>query len=166
MEKLANSHFLFPSKLFVSTKPYDIVTVLGSCVAVCLYDVKRNIGGMNHYMLPLWNGKELASPKFGNIAINKLIRKMVDYGADQNDMVAKIFGGAEVIDAKHKLFQIGKKNIEVAHQVLNDEGIKILKESVGDKQGRKILFRTSTGEVFMRFVKRQSIVEPNEKNIA
>ena len=32
----------------------DIVlsTILGSCVAVCMYDPVQNVGGLNHYLLP------------------------------------------------------------------------------------------------------------------
>ena len=71
------SHFLYPSALFASREPYIVNTILGSCVAVCLYDVKLQIGGINHYMLPFWNGQGLASPKFGNIAISKLLEKMI-----------------------------------------------------------------------------------------
>ncbi|HEX2974864.1 MAG TPA: chemotaxis protein CheD, partial [Bacteroidales bacterium] len=58
------SHFLYPSTLFVSREPVIVNTILGSCVAVCLYDTLLKYGGINHYMLPLWNGQGLASPKF------------------------------------------------------------------------------------------------------
>jgi chemotaxis protein CheD len=157
--KQDNSYFLLPSKLFVTSKPYDIITVLGSCVAVCLYDKHNKVAGMNHYMLPLWNGKELATPKYGNIATQKLIRKMIDFGAERKNLTAKIFGGAEVIHARHQMFQIGKKNVSIAHKILDEEGIPIIRSSTGMREGRKILFRTTTGEVFMKFVRRQNIEE-------
>jgi chemotaxis protein CheD len=59
-----NSHFLYPAALFASSQPYVINTILGSCVAVCLWDPVYKVGGMAHYMLPLWNGEGLASPKW------------------------------------------------------------------------------------------------------
>jgi chemotaxis protein CheD len=108
-------------------------------------------------MLPLWNGKELPSPKFGNIAIEKLIQKMIDHGASKKDLIAKVFGGAEVIQATNGMFRIGQKNIDIAHQILAQEGIRIVGQSTGSRQGRKILFRTSTGEVLMKYVKRQHV---------
>ena len=64
-------HYLYPSALFAERTPFLVDTILGSCVAVCLYDEHKKIGGINHYMLPLWNGDGLATPKFGNIAIEK-----------------------------------------------------------------------------------------------
>ncbi len=152
-----HSHFLNPSKIFVSTRACEVVTVLGSCVSVCLYDRCRQIGGINHYMLPLWNGKELPSPKFGNIAIEKLIQKMIDHGASKKDLIAKVFGGAEVIKATNGMFRIGQKNTDIAHQILRQEGIRIVGQSTGSQQGRKILFRTSTGEVLMKYIKRQHV---------
>lgn len=152
-----HSYFLNPSKIFVSTRACEVVTVLGSCVSVCLYDRIRQIGGINHYMLPLWNGKELPSPKFGNIAIEKLIQKMIDQGALKKDLVAKVFGGAEVIQATNGMFRIGHKNIDIAYQILRQEGIRVVADSTGSQQGRKIMFRTSTGEVLMKYVKRQNM---------
>ena len=69
-------HFLFPSTLYVSKEPLAIQTILGSCIAVCLFDPTLKYGGMNHYMVPLWNGQGLESPRYGNIAIDMLINKM------------------------------------------------------------------------------------------
>ena len=73
MEEEINKHYLYPSALFAEKERYMVDTILGSCVAVCLFDSVKKIGGINHYMLPLWNGNGLASPKFGNIATEKLI---------------------------------------------------------------------------------------------
>ena len=67
------STFIHVGQIHVDTSPSAISTVLGSCVAVCLYDTKLGMGGMNHYLLPFWNGNGLQSPKFGNISIPKLI---------------------------------------------------------------------------------------------
>ena len=69
-------HFLYPGAIYISPEPTLITTILGSCVAICLYDPILQIGGMNHYMLPLWNGQGLASPRYGNIAIEKLITNL------------------------------------------------------------------------------------------
>jgi len=73
-------HFLLPSALYVSKEPCLINTVLGSCVAVCFWDPVLRIGGMNHFMMPLWNGQGLASPRFGNIAVPRLLEAMLQYG--------------------------------------------------------------------------------------
>lgn len=80
-----HTYYLNPSKLFVSAQRYEVITVLGSCVAVCLYDRKLHLGGINHYMLPFWNGRDLPSLKFGNIAIDKLIEKMVEAGGRKKE---------------------------------------------------------------------------------
>ena len=105
-----NTYFLHPSNLFVSNTPYQITTVLGSCVAVCLFDPVNKIGGMNHYMLPLWNGEGLASPKYGSIAIEKLVNKMTEKGAVYKNMIAKVFGGAELFGTKINYYNIGERN--------------------------------------------------------
>ena len=93
-------YFLYPSSLFVSKEPYVVKTILGSCVAICIWDKRLKIGGMNHYMLPNWNGNDLASPKYGNIAIDKLINKLLLLGSKKEDLIAKIFGGGDMLEGK------------------------------------------------------------------
>lgn len=153
------THFLYPSTILVPKEPYLINTILGSCVAVCIYDPILKIGGMNHYMLPFWNGKGLASPKYGNIAIEKLTEKMLYNGSKKNNLKAKVFGGGEVIATQISHFKIGDRNIQLAKEVLREYSIPIIGSSVGGKLGRKIKFNTYTGEVLQRFVQPQSIIE-------
>ncbi len=153
MEKIP-IHFLYPAAIFANRQSYQVNTILGSCVAVCIWDPVLRIGGINHYMLPLWNGQGLASPKYGNIAIKKLIDKMLSYGSRKSDLKAKMFGGGEVIEASASNFQIGSRNIAIGHQVLKEENIPIISSSVGGKLGRKIIFFTETGAVKHRFIKK------------
>lgn len=150
-----DSHFLFPSQLFVSVKPIDIQTLLGSCIAVCLYDIKLKFGGMNHYMVPLWNGEGLASPKYGNIAIEMLIEKMRQMGSVPANLVAKIFGGANQYEYENNIIMVGKRNIEVAESILSKNKLHIAAKSIGGPQGRKIIFNTETGQVRMKYIVRQ-----------
>ncbi len=146
------THFLYPSTLFASTEPHLVNTILGSCVAVCLYDPITKVGGINHYMLPFWNGVGLASPKHGNIAIERLVIKMQNLGCKKSNLIAKVFGGGEVINTQVSQFLIGERNIQVAYQVLEEQRIKISGQSVGGKVGRKIQFNTATGAVLQKFI--------------
>ncbi len=135
---------------------------MGSCVAVCLYDSVLRIGGINHFMLPYWNGQGLASPKYGNIAIDRLVEKMVSLGCLKSNLKAKVFGGGEVIETINNQFQIGERNIKVAQDLLREHGIATIGSSVGGKLGRKLEFDTQTGEVRMKFIEKQ-LTKPNNK---
>lgn len=150
------THYLYPSALFADREPYLVDTILGSCVAVCLFDPVLEIGGINHYMLPLWNGNGLASPKYGNIAIEKLIEKLISYGSSINNLQAKIFGGGEMVETQNNMFRIGERNIETAEKILREKGIKITGKSVGGKNGRKIRYNTNTGIVLMKIIQKQN----------
>ncbi len=130
-----------------------VTTVLGSCVAVCLFDETTGIGGINHYMLPFWNGSELASPKYGNIAIESLTKKMELLGCKRENLVAKVFGGANQLG--HSI-GVGQRNIKVAEEILSELKIKIVAKSLGGHKGRKLNFNTSTGEVLMKYITKQS----------
>ena len=148
-------HFLYPSTLFASREPVVVNTILGSCVAVCLFDTYLQFGGINHYMLPFWNGQGLASPKFGNIAIEKLLEKMQALGSSQNNLIAKVFGGGNIIEATTAQFMIGDRNIAVAMDMLKEMRIQVVSQSVGGNLGIKIQFDTSTGEIKHKFIEKQ-----------
>jgi chemotaxis protein CheD len=152
-----NIHFLYPAALFASKTPHMVTTILGSCVAVCIYDPIMRIGGINHYMLPLWNGQGLASPKYGNIAIERLIEKMINLGCNKSVMQAKVFGGGEVIETNITQFNIGARNIKLAFDMLEEMKIPVIGKSISGKLGRKILFNTETFEVKQKFIQKSSL---------
>jgi chemotaxis protein CheD len=145
--KEVDHHFLFPSTLVVTQNQCRIQTILGSCVSVCLFDERLKWGGINHYMLPWWNGKGVPSPQYGDIAIERLLEKLNLIGSYKNNLVAKVFGGANQHGS-----QIGSHNVETAYEILTAHGIKIVSKSVGGIQGRKIVFDTKTGQVFMKYL--------------
>jgi len=160
MESSSNpikTHYLYPAAIFADKEPHLVDTILGSCVAVCLYDPVKRIGSINHYMLPFWNGTGLASPKYGNIAIPKIIEKMTEMGSNPKNIQAKIFGGGEVVETKTNLFRIGERNIEIAINTLKEHKIAITGQSVGGKNGRKIRYNTETGVVLMKIIQKTTI---------
>jgi chemotaxis protein CheD len=153
VDKILENIYLYPASLVVPERPSYVHTILGSCVSVCFYDKVNKTGGINHFMLPLWNGEGLATPKYGNIAIEKLMEKLIFAGSKKEHLVAKVFGGGEVIEYSSKAFNIGLRNITVAFEILGELRIPVVSQSTGGKQGRKIIFNTHTGEVIHRFVK-------------
>jgi len=145
-------YYLYPSTICISKEPQWVTTILGSCVSVCFFDQKSKIGGINHFMLPYWNGNGLESPKYGNVAIIQLYQKMLEFGAKKENLVCKIFGGAEVLGEQHFSFNVGLRNIELAYKILAEMDIPVVSSSTGGKQGRKIHFNTGTGELFQKYL--------------
>jgi chemotaxis protein CheD len=153
--KSISGHYLYPSNLFASTERHIITTILGSCVGICLYNERLKFGGMNHYMLALWNGNGLASPRFGNIANEKLLEELVRLGSAKMHLVAKVFGGANQTSSYN---DVGSRNVQVAFEFLDKAGIPVLAKNVGGEIGRKIMYDTYTGEVRMKFVQKNNPV--------
>lgn len=145
----ANKHFLFPGTIFAEPQEYLISTVLGSCVAVCLWDQAARRGGMNHIMLPLWNGEGLATPKYGNIAMEKLLAKVLSIGCRRENLLAKVFGGANVNGTGLEVFMIGDRNITLAFQMLEEFRIPVVARDVGGQVGRKIIMNSASGVVML-----------------
>ena len=145
-------HFLFPNTIYASKKPARVQTILGSCVSVCLYDVVLGYGSLNHYMLPWWNGDEIPSPKYGDIALTRLIEVMNSMGCKKENLVAKIFGGADQHQMGSRGYEIGARNIATAERILSKESISIIARSTGGVVGRKIVFHTNTNKVLMKYL--------------
>ncbi len=143
--------FINVGEIHVATKPTEIVTVLGSCVAVCLYDKVEMVGAMNHYLVPLWNGNGLQSPKYGNVSIPKLIDTMQHIGCNLANVEAKLFGGANINVTNLEHMMIGKKNIIIAKEILKEYNIKVTAEDTGGNYGRRIMMRSDTGKVMMKY---------------
>jgi chemotaxis protein CheD len=151
-------HFLFPNTIYVSKNPARVQTILGSCVAVCLFDVRLGYAAINHYMLPWWNGEGIPSPKYGDIAVTRLIQSMNHLGCRKEDLVAKIFGGAD----QHTIGNIGEKNVATAEKILEREAITIIARSTGGMLGRKIVFYTEANKVMLKYLTPNP--PTNEKN--
>ena len=148
-EEPVNKHFLFPGTIFAEPHEYLISTVLGSCVAVCLWDQVVRRGGMNHIMLPLWNGEGLATPKYGNIAMEKLLQKVLSIGCRRENLIAKVFGGANVTGTGLEVFMIGDRNVTLSLDMLEEFRIPVIARDVGGRVGRKIIMNTETGVVLV-----------------
>lgn len=144
------SHYLHPGNVFAPERPHQVTTVLGSCIAVCLWDQKLGIGGINHYLLPLWNGEGLPTPRYGNVAIALLVDKLKEHGCQQSRMVAKIFGGATMWQGNENTFSVGDRNTSFARRFLAEIKIPIQGADVGGDFGRKIIFDTGSGVVMLR----------------
>ena len=139
------NYLLEPGYILVTEEPTIISTVLGSCVAVCIYDRKRKVGGMNHFQLPFIDGNGKTTACYGNVATHVLIRMMLDGRSKIKHLEAQIYGGA--YNPKMSPKDYGYKNVMVARKVLANKMIPIVSEDVGGQKGRKIIFNTSTNKI-------------------
>lgn len=151
---LPETHYLYPSTLFAAQNATEVTTVLGSCVSVCLFDPVSKTGGISHFMLPVWEGEGLASPKYGDIAIEKLLQKMLTLGARRLNLQAKVFGGADSRRATN-VFKIGQRNCDTALSILSALNIPVVSSHLGGELPRKIIFRTISGEVLLKVLTKE-----------
>ncbi len=144
-------YYLHSDAIYVSATPCTILTILGSCVAVCLWDPTLGVGGMNHYPLPHPFHPEVKAGRFGSTAIQLLIERLEVLGCRRRHLRAKVFGGALIsgLDVKGGL---GRRNVEVALATLEREGIPLLMHDVGGRLGRKVLFHTPNGAAWVKTI--------------
>jgi chemotaxis protein CheD len=161
-QHVMNRVYLYPGEVFASKEPYLVDTILGSCVAVTLWDTVFKFGSINHFMLPSWNGEGEPSPKYGDVAIPRLIQMMQEMGSLRSNLEAKIFGGSSTRSAKG-VYNIGSRNIRLAREILKDEQIPVISHSTGGISGRKVVFNSATGEVMLRYIKSAPGSTPESK---
>ena len=134
-----------------SEKPLS--TLLGSCVAVCLFDPALKVGGINHFMLP-----EMGRSKYGdvdsllsgNFAMEALLNALLTKGAKKVRLQAKAFGGGTIIDTDGGSLSIGMRNANFAREWLAREGIPLLSSDFLGPWSRKIIFLPTTGDAFCK----------------
>lgn len=141
---------ILPGQYHAARREGAITTVLGSCVSTCLWDPIERIGGMNHFMLP-GDGANASSPwaasaRFGVYAMEVLINDMIHLGADRRRLVAKVFGGAQLLAGFNRL-DVGAKNSEFVLEFLRVEGIRVAAQDLLDVCPRKVHFFVDSGKV-------------------
>ncbi|OQY08326.1 MAG: hypothetical protein B6I28_04825 [Fusobacteriia bacterium 4572_132] len=136
-------YYLHPGDIFVTNEKYLIKTILGSCVSIILWDKKKKIGGINHFVLSGIKMEE-ENGRYGEIAIPKLVKAILNKGAYIENLVAIIVGGAR---NKNLSAKVGEMNIYLAKEILEKNKIKVKKIIYGGEVGRKVIFDTFSGEV-------------------
>jgi len=142
-------HRLKPGEIYFNPKPHRLATLLGSCVAVCLWDEERRMGGMTHSLVP----------PATDAAIHELVRRMVRAGCRTEAMRAKLFGGFAPMKSFGMPGTIGAANIESAVAVLRDYGISIVAQEIMGEGGIVIYQDTESGEVTGRKISPIKAVE-------
>jgi chemotaxis protein CheD len=142
---------VLPGEFYVDAAETPIVTILGSCVAVCLRDPATQVGGMNHFLLPDGGDSSVAGTagRYGVNAMEMLINELVKRGAQRRRLEAKIFGGGHVMKNFTSL-NVGQRNAEFTKAFLKTEEIRLLSEDLLDIHPRKVCFLPKSGRAFVK----------------
>ena len=147
---------ILPGEYYVSRSPEAISTVLGSCISACVRDPVKNVGGMNHFMLPEdastgpnnWLDPAIGlATRYGSYAMESLINDLLKLGATRERLEVKVFGGGRVLSG---MTDVGARNISFVHSFLELEGYRIIAEDVGGTQPRKVVYFPASGRVKLR----------------
>lgn len=143
-----NAAKVLPGEYFVAREQLAIMTVLGSCIAACLWDSRMRVGGMNHFMLPDGEAGD-SSGRYGSYAMELLINEMMKLGARRETLQAKIFGGGQVM-ANFTTMNVGERNTRFVQDYLATERIPVVSEDVLDIYPRKVVFFPVTGKAMVK----------------
>lgn len=144
--------YLLPGQWVVPYEPAEITTILGSCVAVCLFDRVRRIGGMNHFLLPSGGALFRERSRYGDSAGEDMLQCFLASGSRSTDLEAWVLGGASVGAAglSGEGVPLGTRNAEAARSVLRSHGIAIRQEDTGGFSARRLRFQSALGILEVR----------------
>ena len=126
-------------------------TLLGSCLGLILYDLKNQVGGLAHIVLPSSNGQESSPGKYADTALANLLRQIEILGGRERQLSAKLAGGSNMF-ATSGPSTIGDQNIAAVEQLLKMAGIPVMGRHCGGKAGRRVAFEVDTGRVTVEVV--------------
>jgi len=156
--------FLKPGELMVRDEPMIVTTLLGSCVAVTMFCPRLHLGAICHALLPACREETPCrqghgrTGKYVECAIRIMLEKFQAHGVARSEIDAKLFGGSDMFDkggARSK--SVGRQNMEMALGMLEDNAIRVVTQDLGGARGRKIIFHTHTGEVFLKRLRKSEI---------
>ena len=134
-------------------RPVLVETVLGSCVAVMMFNSRLGFGAICHVPMP--ESPDFADEecfKYADCSVRWMAQKFELAGSRRNDIKVKIFGGADVLSLPTD-FAVGRQNVEAALRVIEAERLNLVASDTGGREGRKIFFYTHTGEVLVKKIK-------------
>ena len=153
---------VLPGEFYVGAQDELVSTVLGSCVAACIHDPVRGIGGMNHFMLPeprgasdSWSSTVGRAARYGSDAMEQLINAVLKAGGQRAELRVKVFGGGRVLA---QLSDVGQRNIDFVHRYLAAERLPLAAEDLGGTYPRQVQFFPLSGRVRVRQLRRSDDV--------
>ena len=160
--------FVLPGEIAMTKQPVIFSTLLGSCVAVVLFNKVMKFGGMNHFMLPGGDSPSMKN-KYGDQSTRKLIDSMLAIDPRKDNLEAHLYGGAAVVGHLNSGFDIGQRNVIIAEQILKEYDIPVVRRKTGGEAGMKIFFDNSQGTVEIRYVQKSELtlqMEAKKKDLA
>lgn len=154
--RLLDSYFFMKQQVYLNigeayftSGVYEIRTILGSCVSVCLYHEKTKHSAINHILLPgsLDKIEDKKSSRYGITSMELIINEFVKLNIPRTELKAKIFGGTQTL--KLTTSHAGPNNVKFVKEFLQTERIPIINEDTGGELYRKLVFHTDTYDVFI-----------------
>ncbi len=158
--------FLKPGEMHFATEPTLVSTLLGSCVAVVMYDPQTCVGAISHCLLPAHRDRSCCECetfcreafRYVDCSIKRMLDEFCRNGVRTESLQVKLFGGSDMFSLKAGPGgkpTVGKQNIEKALHSLTNARLTLVASDVGGLRGRKIYFYTHTGEVLLKRLNKQ-----------
>jgi chemotaxis protein CheD len=154
--------FLKPGEIVISSSPLRVTTLLGSCVAITLYSPRLRLGAICHALLPTCRREEPCcsgdSGKYVECALKVMLEEVRQRGVLDSELECKLFGGSDMFNTvEGRRLSVGRQNLEMALSVLEQAKLRIMTRDLGGARGRKIIFHTDSGDVYLKRLRKSEV---------
>lgn len=176
--------FLKPCEMSILEHPALISTILGSCVAVTLFNGRLGIAAISHALLPHCKRHRYVNSvndlltddcsrcgdafKYVDCSVSMMVEAFARFGVRPAETQVRLYGGAKMFMSgdEHAALSVGLQNFTVARQVIADHGLALLASDIGGTEGRKLCFNTQTGKVTVHRMEKHTVRDFQTLNLS
>lgn len=143
--------YLKPGELVTTEETLLVTTVLGSCISVTMFHRESQVAAICHGMLP--SSEKEDSFKYVETSMRYMMKYFDWWKIPRAEIQVKLFGGAEMFSTTQpgvRNLTVGWQNISAARRCLLEYGLVLIASDVGGRMGRKLIFKTDTGIVYIK----------------
>jgi chemotaxis protein CheD len=155
------SVYLKPGEAYFGRRPGLVTTVLGSCVSIIMKSSTCDAVAMCHAVLPSCDREDTCGTDCGRAftyvrcSVLSLLDMFEKRGIGRGHIIVKVFGGSDILDENSGTHctTVGRQNLRVVEETLTGQGLAVTAFDTGGPYGRKVMFFTDSGAVFVRRTK-------------
>lgn len=146
---------LNPGEFYFGGSGERIKTLLGSCVAITLWNARKRVGGMCHFLLPDNPQRKSTIPdgRYADQSLELFLSALNRTATRPEDYEVKLFGGGNMFPTIKKAHShdVGRRNIEAARRLLKEHRFRIHSEHVGQAGHRTVILDLHTGHTWVKW---------------
>lgn len=147
---MAKRRFVLPGEIGTTSMGDELITILGSCVALVLWHADTGFGAMSHIVLPqrMPSDRSRAVPgRYAPEAVDALTGVARQRGLHLADFRLCLFGGSSLQQTGGQCRDVGCRNIAAVRDLVAARAAVIVRADLGGNLARRVVLDAESGAV-------------------